>query len=286
MPVTPQMIDEFNRFVDLATTIMKEIHTDPELHRGLRVKELQPVWERLHLLALFGLNNVSAGNLPESGEEVVFEILDRSFPERPLTILDVGANVGDYTALALERLGSRVTVHSFEPLPTNFERLSRRFAGESRVVLNRKALGREPGVLPFYVDGEESTIGSIVPRSLEHERKSMEARVEVPVGTVDDYCAERGVAGIDLLKVDVEGADLHTLMGARRLLSSGLVAMVQFEFSGAQIDARHFFKDFWKLLSPRYSLYRILTNGLYAVPEYNERYEVFWCTNYLAVLRS
>ena len=277
---------ELVHFEKIATELMNAIHTNPQLHRALRVKDLQPIWERLQLLALFGMNMVSAGNLPESGEEISVTVLNATFPEGDITVFDVGANMGDYTGLVLDTLGTRARIWSFEPLPGNFTMIQERFSSNPQVHVSQMALGEEVGNAPFFVNADHSTIGSIVHRHLEHENISMQGQRSVSVDTLDAFCSSKGIDYIHLLKIDVEGAELHVIRGAKRLIESGRIPLIQFELSMAQIDAGHFFKDFFTLLSPRYRMYRILSDGLSEIREYEQRHEVFWCTNYLAILKS
>src|SRR5713101_1799227 len=86
------------------------------------------------------------------------------------TFLDVGANVGEWTASLLETLeengaisGSRI--HAFEPAPAHCARLRQRFDAEiaaSTVFVVPAAVGVEEGELPFFVTGNESGSSSLM----------------------------------------------------------------------------------------------------------------------------
>jgi hypothetical protein len=105
----------------------------------------------------------------------------------------------------------------------------------------------------------------------------------VELRTLDDFCAERGIGRIDLLKIDVEGHELRVLEGARGLLEADAIGFIQFEFNATNIDSRSFFRDFYELLSPRYRLSRIVRDGLYPIGAYSPRHELFvGPVNYLA----
>ena len=62
------------------------------------------------------------------------------------------------------------------------------------------------------------------------------ATEEVPATTVDNYCESNGVARIDLLKIDVEGAELQVLLGAERTLRAKRVRCLTFEFGQTTFD--------------------------------------------------
>jgi Methyltransferase FkbM domain len=91
---------------------------------------------------------------------------------------------------------------------------------------------------------------------------------------------------IHLLKLDVEGSEIDILRGADELLENGGIDFLQFEFGGCNIDSRTYFRDFYDLLSPRFRIFRIVTDGLRAVDEYREIGEIFTTTNYLCELRA
>jgi hypothetical protein len=59
---------------------------------------------------------------------------------------------------------------------------------------------------------------------------------EATATTLDLYCERNGVADIDLLKVDVEGAEFQVLVGARRMLGARRVRCVTFEFGQTTFD--------------------------------------------------
>lgn len=60
--------------------------------------------------------------------------------------------------------------------------------------------------------------------------------VEVPCATLDESFARWGVSQIDLLKIDVEGAEPEVIAGGRAVLSSGRVRAMVCEFSGAHLQ--------------------------------------------------
>jgi FkbM family methyltransferase len=55
--------------------------------------------------------------------------------------------------------------------------------------------------------------------------------IEVDCTTVDDFCSQRGITSIDVLKIDTEGHELAVLNGAMQMLSSGAVRFVFLEYN-------------------------------------------------------
>ena len=125
---------------------------------------------------------------------------------------DVGANVGYFTML-MASVARQGVVHAFEPLPLNVALIAastglNRF---TNIRLNQTAVGDAPGEVEF-AEAADSAYSSM------HDtgRKGVEARFTVPVTTLDAYF---GGGAVDVLKVDVEGAEALVMAGARALLA-------------------------------------------------------------------
>lgn len=253
---------------------------------------LQRVWSRLHTLAVFGMNYGGGGLIESSGEEwVLAHVVSRACAavESPV-VFDVGANVGDYTQLVLRHV-ARARVYAVEPSRVAYDELVRNVGSHGQVKTFRLGLSdseRTVTLHSYTADGQETTLlSSIDPRlPTQVVRVEMAAVEEIEVRTLDRLCESENVGRIDFLKLDVEGHEPAILRGARGLLDSGRVRLIQFEFGPANIYSRTYFYDFWTLLSPRYDIFRIIPKGLVAVPSYGEHHEVFLTTNYLAVLRE
>jgi len=85
-----------------------------------------------------------------------------------------------------------------------------------RIVVEAAAVADAPGTAPLFHGGETtglSRIGSPNPGT------DASAAIEVPVVTLDDYCATHAVSPAWIL-IDAEGLELRVLEGARRLLAS------------------------------------------------------------------
>jgi FkbM family methyltransferase len=141
------------------------------------------------------------------------------------TVFDVGANIGIWTIGAARRAGK---VHAFEPLESNFVRL------ESNVELNRAsnivarnlAVSDRAGTLQFFPSpNTNSGVGLLAPKTWNVPTCEVEAT------TLDDYCEHNEIRSVDVLKIDVEGAELLVLKGATRLLNSASPPAIIFEMN-------------------------------------------------------
>jgi FkbM family methyltransferase len=152
-----------------------------------------------------------------------------------MTVVDAGAHVGQHAMVASGCLGPAGRVHAFEPNPELYEVLRRNLdrAGCANVEAHALALGRSHEARPFYLHPVDNLGAS----SLRASRRECRA-VGVQVTTLDAYLAAHDVPRVDLLKVDVEGAERDLLAGAARTLEANPDVVVVMEFLRA--NARRF----------------------------------------------
>jgi FkbM family methyltransferase len=145
------------------------------------------------------------------GEETKFF---QSLLSKSSICFDVGANIG-YYSLLFASLSPQGAVHSFEPVPLNYHvlcanSLINRF---SNLNANLCAVGDREGRAEFVVS-TDSAYSSLVDTG----RKPAANRIAVCMTTLDAYCQRHEIARIDILKVDVEGAEGKVLWGAEQVL--------------------------------------------------------------------
>jgi len=220
-----------------------------------------------------------------SGERAVFRLLmSRTNP--PYTILDVGANQGQFLSAARHELGSvPYSIHCFEPGRGTFDILRLKAQDDPRVTLNHCGLGCESTRATLHYDKPGSGLASMTKRRLDHFGIDVAFSEEIEIRTVDDYCAEHEIEHISLLKIDVEGHELDVLAGAKAMFERKAVDMVTFEFGGCNIDTRTYFQDFWYFFRQfDMDILRITPSGyLCPIGEYRELDEQFRTINFVAV---
>ena len=141
-------------------------------------------------------------------------------------VFDVGANVGN-TIREFHAEFSSPIIHAFEPSPETFQSLKANVASIPFLTLNNIGLGSFNGQLMFH----ENTV-DVMSSFLESDKDcwgESKRDVEVPIGTIDDYCEKNQITRIDILKSDTQGYDLEVLRGAERMLTSGSIYLVYVE---------------------------------------------------------
>lgn len=191
---------------------------------------------------------------------------------------DVGANVGDWTALALQ-VWPETAVHAFEIVPANFEQLERNVGASGRVRLN-----------PVGLSDTEAEIEVHFSRTT-HFRASAYAMPDVPdtilvkarVVRGDDYARQRALEQIDYLKIDVEGMEGAVLRGFREMLRQKRVRVIQFEYNTTNIVSGFLLRNAYELLAPMgYSIGKLYPNYVDFRP-YELAHEDFCGPNFIAV---
>ncbi len=164
-----------------------------------------------------------------------------NFLREGMTVFDVGANVGELTLLFSRFAGDNGSVHAFEACGEVFRKLETvcRIGGRRNVALNHLALADKTGTVRLNIyDEAYSSFNSLAERPLEKYGLDLQpiGTEETTAMTVDDYCAENKIELIDLLKIDVEGAELQVMRGARRMLQSKSIKCLTFEFGQTTFD--------------------------------------------------
>lgn len=129
-----------------------------------------------------------------------------------MVFFDVGANAGFFSLLASTRCRQ---VFSFEPLPSNLRRIARNIEinGLRNVSIIERAVGDREATETLYVpDSDNSGLASL------NQMIGAKA-IEVPVITLDGFVSSQKLAQVDLIKIDIEGAEVRAFEGARELLS-------------------------------------------------------------------
>lgn len=179
-------------------------------------------------------------NSPIEFEDDLLATYDR---QEQIVILDIGACEGE-DSIRYAKLFPRAEVWAFEPVPENFKKAFFNLVkyGASNVRLFQEALGQRIGTSLFYVssgrpkhceeeDGDwdyGNKSSSLLPPAhalKEHyDWLSFDKVIEVSTTTLKAFCESHGIKRIDIMHIDVQGAELMVLEGAGNFLrDTGLV---------------------------------------------------------------
>jgi len=130
------------------------------------------------------------------------------------TIIDVGANMGEFSLIAAEKVGRKGKVISIEPLKQAVSWLEKNYTlnGFSNYEILEKAVGKNKGTKTLYKRSESSKAGRLDP---DISNKKLVNTGEVIVDTIDDIISSRNINKVEILKIDVEGFEYEVLCGCK-----------------------------------------------------------------------
>lgn len=151
-----------------------------------------------------------------------------------MIVLDIGAHVGYYARLCAELVGAGGRVYAFEPHPRTYLTLVRNIANHACVTPVQAAVAEEDGTAELYDylmmsasgslhydesmrDLQKAQIhdGDIAPRIAEDLPVE---RYTVRTLNLDTYLESQGVSQVDVIKMDIEGAEIGALRGLRHTI--------------------------------------------------------------------
>lgn len=144
--------------------------------------------------------------------------------------LDIGANIGVVTLLLARQVGTRGRVYAFEPNPSVARLLEQSITENAlhNVVLEKYALGNEPGLMALSVPRDNAGAGSLV-----RDRGPDSMTVMVPVNTLASFAQERNLDRLDFIKIDVEGFESRVFSGGLDVLKQLQPPAILFELNEA-----------------------------------------------------
>jgi FkbM family methyltransferase len=154
-------------------------------------------------------------------------------------VVDAGAYDGSVAAEYLE-IFPAATCHALEPHPSSFRSLTDRLDGHPRARLHELAIADRPGRRLLHSFATAATNSLLAPIPWVHKvvgANHMDefTQVEIEVTTLDRFAEQEGLSRIDVLKLDVQGAEVLALEGAERLLRAHAIGLVATEVDFVQV---------------------------------------------------
>ncbi len=148
-------------------------------------------------------------------------------------IFDVGAHHGQ-TARAFRGLFPRSQIYCFEPFPESFRILEVNTAADERVTICSFGLSDRVGEFPFHSNASSATNSLLSTDELGSRNwgkglLETEVVVRAQFKTIDSVLEEFALPQIDILKLDVQGAEHLVMKGASRACTEGRIRLVYSE---------------------------------------------------------
>jgi FkbM family methyltransferase len=213
-------------FSRVSGVVGRAIHDPGKEYRRLRLRfDISPVWQQLPEgvgVFLYSDDMLSArllaGNFELPQRRLLGEILKPG-----MRFVDAGANLGVYTAIAAKVVGEHGRVYAFEPSKREWGRALKTVRANklTNVELIRTALADRDGTVSLNVCDAAcaayNSLGSVTHVSAVGHVSHVE---QVPSQSLDSFVGNKGLDGVDVVKIDVEGSEELVLLGGKKLFAS------------------------------------------------------------------
>lgn len=184
------------------------------LYRNLAVNEVTlNVHGTRMIIRTSVFDGISHELLYDSAHEQYETKLFRQSLTEGMTVVDIGANIGYYTLLASRLVGNNGKVFAFEPELENYALLVRniKLNGYENVIPVKKAVSSRTGKADLFLNKENGAHGFLP------DREGIVGVTTVETVSLDQYFKGREHP-IDVIKIDVEGAELAVLQGMSNII--------------------------------------------------------------------
>jgi FkbM family methyltransferase len=141
----------------------------------------------------------------------VFEFLQKNLNPEGIFV-DVGANQGDYTNFLLGVTKEKSKIYSIELHPNTCETLNSKFAKSNSVEIINAAVSDVDGLI-YYYKGHDSCTHNIIGHDMAYNQNELIGEIKsIRLDSILEKEKE-----INLIKIDVEGAELKVLIGMENI---------------------------------------------------------------------
>jgi FkbM family methyltransferase len=203
----------------------------------------------------------ACGCFCSGGYELDTTLLVQSLLRPTNVAVDVGASIGYYSLLFAKLVGEKGKVYAFEPQPLNCDALDHSIQtnGYSNIIkVVQKAVSNKTGFSSLYLSDEGDQLASLY----QTPKYDKESRRVVETITLDEFFESERWPTVDLIKMDIQGAEKAALEGAKRLITRNSQLKLILEFhplwqAAAGITPNEFFdklvelgfRKFWAIKS-------------------------------------
>jgi len=196
------------------------------------------------------------------------------------TMLDVGANVGDWTSQAVAysaQEAKSVKVISFEPCSATRETLQKRLSAVACVEICDYALSSREGQAEFFSAGAGRGTNSL-------SAVSGAISETVRLTTMDSLLLAKGIDRVHMVKIDTEGFDLDVMRGAAQSLSAGKIDLIQFEYNWRWLLNGASLREVFNFVADKpYRVGKLVGSKIVFYPHWHFELDKFFENNYVLV---
>lgn len=216
-----------------------------------------------------------------NGELMVLKRISRL---NPAVIFDVGANVGEYAELTRQAC-PQGKIFSFEPVDSTFKELESNLLKKKieNILAIKKGLYKEDKLITIniYPGHEHASIHNL--KGVSYSAVDQNT-IEVVRG--DNLLKEFALDSVDLLKLDIEGAEMDALQGFENTFRNKKVRAVQFEYGYINITSKVLLSDYYDF----FNSFGYIVGKIYPkrveFREYAFKHEDFIGPNFIAIHSS
>lgn len=209
-------------------------------------------------------------------------LINRIAQINPKYIFDVGANTGKYALLA-KKHNPQAQVVCFEPVKSTFEKLKTVTGALSNVILVNSGLFDENKKLTINIYPSHTHASVFDLKAIPYQSVGKE-EIDLIVG--DDYITNNNIESIDLLKLDVEGAELNAIRGFKNALAKKKIRIIQFEYGYINITTKNLLIDYYEYLDQFGYMVGKLYPKKVVFRDYKFKYEDFIGPNMIAIRKD
>ena len=247
-------------------------------------KNMQSINDLLLSLILDAKGFKNYGNFKKTGESNFVNLIKNEIN----LSLDIGANIGLYTKLLLEKTNSNVV--SFEPLPEAFNELKKiELKFSKRLKVFNLAIGENSNNLDLFYENQKSEKASLIQNleKLSFIKDNNKNKISVEVRNLDSFNNFFKDQKIDFIKIDTEGFEYEVLKGAQKILETHKPKFIQMEFNWHQLIRNQSLYNISKLVNS-YDTFRILPKGsnlIFVDPSRPEN-NIYHLSNYVFIRKD
>lgn len=174
---------------------------------------------------------------------VSFFFYESFVPKEGWVVLDGGAHKGLYSEICAHLVGRKGRIFAVEPNPNMCSLLWQKFGNEAypNVKIIKAALGKDDKTVTLYTPRNFSSVSSTFESHVQHFADGYDT-VPTRCYSIDELVEKEKIKNLDLVKLDIEGAELNALLGATNTMGRNLIKRFIIEVHEDVVSIREIIK--------------------------------------------